>query len=268
MLGKLLKYELKAQGRILLPLYLLLLIVCAGLSFSVRQNDILQGTNQPLIFLTIVLGFLFVGAILVTMIMTVVLILQRFYRNLLGNEGYMMFSLPVSTAEHILSKGISALVFVVLSFVVGGACALIMVSILGDFPELWESFKTAWTGLFSTYTRSTIIRYGILSVALFLAGVLQQIGQVYAAISLGHQWSDHRLIGSFLAYLGLSILEGLLFSLMETGEKFTQQVTDGAFRITITMEQGMLILLVAEIFFLLFYHFLTWWLLSHRLNLE
>ena len=266
MLGKLLKHELKAQGRILLPLYLILLLVSGGFAFTIHQNDLLQGSNQPLIYLTIALGFLFVLGILVTVIMTFVLILQRFYRNLLGNEGYLMFSLPVSTAEHLASKGLSALIWITLSFVVGGLCALLMVSIMGDFPRLWQSMMAYWKMLLNSYTRSAIIRYSIYGVILFLSGILKQIGQIYAAISLGHQWSDHRLLGSFLAYLGLSILEGFLVSFVHTGEELAHQFVEGA--VVVHLDQALLILIAAELVFVLIYHILTWWLLSHRLNLE
>ena len=45
-------------------------------------------------------------------------ILQRFYKNLLSGEGYLMHTLPVRPWQHIASKLIAAVVWTVLSFFV------------------------------------------------------------------------------------------------------------------------------------------------------
>jgi type IV secretory pathway VirB3-like protein len=88
MLGKLLKYEFKATSRIFLPMFGALLIVAAfsrlfmSLSFDV-----------PSVIGVTVSVIMIIGIIVMTFLLTI----QRFNKNLLGSEGYLMFTLPVST---------------------------------------------------------------------------------------------------------------------------------------------------------------------------
>ena len=39
---------------------------------------------------------------------TLIIMVQRFYKNLLGDEGYLMFTLPVKTWQNVLNKLIFA----------------------------------------------------------------------------------------------------------------------------------------------------------------
>mgnify|MGYP006988889638 CR=1 FL=1 len=56
-----------------------------------------------------------IGAIVAAVVMTVVLMVSRFYRNLLRNEGYLMFTLPVSAHALVWSKLIVSLVWFLLT---------------------------------------------------------------------------------------------------------------------------------------------------------
>ena len=49
--------------------------------------------------------------VLAAILLTIYLLVERFYHNLLGNEGYLMFALPVSTSEHIIAKILTALIW-------------------------------------------------------------------------------------------------------------------------------------------------------------
>ena len=109
MLGKLIKYDFRSCIRKFGPLWLGLaaLAVINGFTIGhVLDNDRVTGWAQfmlgvlPLILLIVL--WTGVG------IMTLVFICERFYKGLLGDEGYLMQTLPVTTEEHILSKAIVA----------------------------------------------------------------------------------------------------------------------------------------------------------------
>ena len=95
MLGKLLKYELKATSRVFVPLYIAILVVSIvnGLSLNLEIFNI-QGLA------TIILMCLFISLFVITIVVTI----QRFNKNLLKDEGYLMFTLPVSSKYLVLSK--------------------------------------------------------------------------------------------------------------------------------------------------------------------
>ena len=84
MLGNLLKYELKATSRVFIPLYIAILVVSIvnGLSLNLEILNI-QGLA------TIVLMCLFISLFVITIVVTI----QRFNKNLLKDEGYLMLGL-------------------------------------------------------------------------------------------------------------------------------------------------------------------------------
>ena len=107
MLTKLLKYEFKATGRVYGGLYLAILAAAALLGLSFRFPIFLVHT-APIAVLMII----YLALVVAIVVMTVFTIVQRFTRNLLGREGYLMHTLPVSSVQLILSKLISSMVWV------------------------------------------------------------------------------------------------------------------------------------------------------------
>ena len=81
MLRKLLKHELRATGRIMLPLYLILVLaaVCANCSLRVLEHSSLRLLNV----ISGVLIALFFIALIGVGVMSLVLMIQRFWKNLM-----------------------------------------------------------------------------------------------------------------------------------------------------------------------------------------
>ena len=113
MLKKLLKYEFKATGRVYGGLYLAILAVAVLMGVSFQIPALLVHT-APIAVLMLV----YMGLGVAIAVMTVLSIIQRFTRNLLGREGYLMHTLPVSNAQLILAKLIPSIVWVLCSIVV------------------------------------------------------------------------------------------------------------------------------------------------------
>lgn len=102
MLGKLIKYEFKACGRTFFPLYIGILVLAAINGLCNNYNIFSIGDNGTSLsfsienvqgILMLVLFALFVALFVLTILLTI----QRFKKNLLDEEGYLMFTLPVST---------------------------------------------------------------------------------------------------------------------------------------------------------------------------
>ena len=103
MLRKLLKHEFRATGRIMLPMYLVLLVTALG-SANLSMRYLLDNDAWFLSMLGILLLTAFGFAIGGVFIVSFILMIQRFYKNLLQDEGYVMLTLPVSIHEHIWTK--------------------------------------------------------------------------------------------------------------------------------------------------------------------
>ena len=134
MLRKLIKYEFKATGRSMLPMYLALLV----LSIINKIFWVLGGVNNFIIadsflgFISAVSIFLYILVFIVAMVITLIVIIQRFYKNLLRDEGYLMNTLPVTAVMNIASKLITAIIWLVIC----GVIAVVSILILAYSPDL------------------------------------------------------------------------------------------------------------------------------------
>ena len=128
MLKQLLKYEFKATKRLYFGLYLALALLSVVLGVSFRQeNARVDNTNFGR--LEVILMVLYLSVIFAIAVLCFVSTVQRFYKNLLGREGYLMHTLPVTETQLILSKLITSMVWVLCSGLVGIVCITVMVSI-------------------------------------------------------------------------------------------------------------------------------------------
>ena len=124
---KLLKYEWKACARTCLPLYgvLILMSLISRILYVIPKNASLD------FMLPAIGSMLYMGVMMAAFAVTAVILIQRFYKNLLGSEGYLMFTLPVTVSQHLLSKTIIAVVMIGLS----GLSALISIFIFAGCPR-------------------------------------------------------------------------------------------------------------------------------------
>lgn len=207
MLGKLIKYEFKATARIFLPFYLAVFIVTLinkGVMY-LQWNNSFDGVVGTV--LNIISGFTmlaFVMLIIATMFLTFFIFLQRFYKNLYTDEGYLMHTLPVKPSAHIGAKLITSSVWTIAcAAVVVAAIFLLVVNgeVIGfireffnELPRLIDMFE---------YNMNTNF-YGFIAVlAVFaLTAVPCSILMYYFAITLGSIiLPKHKIGGAFLGYI-------------------------------------------------------------------
>lgn len=111
MLKQLLKYEFKATKRLYFGLYLALALLSVVLGVTFRQEHALAHSTS-FQNLEVILMIVYVSVILAIAVLCFVNTIQRFYQNLLGREGYLMHTLPVTETQLILSKLITSMVWV------------------------------------------------------------------------------------------------------------------------------------------------------------
>ena len=134
MLKKLLKHEFRATARTYGGLYLALLAVSVLFGASIRGWN---GTNSDAYSTAVGLLSLAYTAVLIgTAVVTVMTIVQRFYGNLLGREGYLMHTLPVTEAQLVGAKLISGTVWSVCSiFAAGLSFGILAILMMADAVE-------------------------------------------------------------------------------------------------------------------------------------
>lgn len=204
MLGKLLKYEFQSMGRLLLFIYagvIALAFVLGGLmayntgvDYSVLERS--AGQKTLMAFLSIYV-ILLLALVLITMIM----IILRFYRNLLGPEGYLMHTLPVPKWTLVMSKLITSLIWVV----IGAAVSILSFAIILKVSGMWSgsySREIFSLGLTPGQTAFEII----LSVITVIAIILR----FYFSMAVGNLANRHKFALAVIVFIGITIVISIL----------------------------------------------------------
>lgn len=275
MLIKLLKYEFKFTGRSLLPIYAALLVLTVlmnlgdGMRFGFNNAGMFEG------FFKTMLIFTYSCVISAVCIITVVLLVQRFYKNLLRDEGYLMHTLPVSAAQNIAAKLICAVVWSVVSLLVAGL-SLLFISM--TFPN-WQQFF----GGLADFIHDLNVAFGIhwplfaLEVlALALLALASSIVEVYLALAIGHIANNHKIACSIGAFIGLNALSGLIGQLLGHGivnwhwlNDFFQNFFYGSLHEQIASIHIMLLgMLAVSLIYTGAMFVATNWIMKNKLNLE
>ena len=271
MLVKLLKYELRSTSRIILYIYAGILaaatlmgILGRFLSGRWETTDgmmIVFGAEDAnsivaTLFLALSLIYFFLMAALC--VLTIVMIIMRFYNNMLQGEGYLMHTLPVPTWELIASKLIVALIWNLIAVVVALISGLLIVGLSGAFTYMSQYVDVA------AVIREVFADLNINSAVLILTSlfsVVATILQFYFCMSVGNLSSQHKLLTSVGAYVGIQIITSIVSAIL--GNNYISQLDSAA----ISMSPMLITGLISNIVLSVLFFFGTERLLSRHLNL-
>ena len=216
MLGKLLKHEFRATGRIMLPVLGVVAILAVLGNFSLRTIDQVEHLF-PTILLGLLIGAFFLG-MFAAWVVAIVLMIRRFRTNLLGDEGYLMFTLPTNVHELVWSKLIVSFVWFVLTLLVIGLvmCGTVLHlselnigQVLAGFPS-WAEIRQALAE--AGIPLGKLVLLGGEYLAGMILASLSACLQVYASLAIGHSFSKDKILLSILAFVAISILTSILGS--------------------------------------------------------
>ncbi len=191
MLSKLLKYEFRDTARTI-PLLYLISLIFAGFVLSAKTLNIgwFQMTTSVLLLL--------LGA--AVSIITFVVVVMRFHKNLYSNEGYLMFTLPVKPGLLLASKSIVAFFWMILSYcVTAGAVFTSMygLGVTGGLTMVMDELKS--------YGMEKIIYLFIPSI---IIATLYLLGQIYFAVTMANRPAFHSTgtAAAFLVFIATNII--------------------------------------------------------------
>ena len=200
MLTKLLKYEWKATGRVILPIaggVLVLNLVSSLLGHFVNNTS----HSMPWVgFLTALLTLATFLGMLAVLAVCFFASIQRYYK-LLGEQGYLMLSLPVHAWQHIAAKLICGVLWTLFGFFYFGLC--------GTF-----SFSALEADDFSLplpYPKD--IPFFLAFFILILALVAMAQLHAYLACAFAGRFTQQRLLISIVSYFVLYFIGQLLLLL-------------------------------------------------------
>lgn len=204
MLGKLLKYELKSSSKFFIPMYFAILVITTLNSIFMRKNVFQEAQG----IISMVIGALFIA--LTTL--TIIVIVKRFKKNLLGDEGYLMFTLPVSSTKLILSKYISALIWIFLTGLVTIASVIIYTSGIDPVIE----------GFFRYYFKDNQnVMMIIAMVVLILSLISTVVFIIYNSIAIAQLpiFTKHKTGVSIISFFVIGKFVNIIYDLIENNIK-------------------------------------------------
>lgn len=267
MLGKLIKNEFKATARNFIPIYLILIFVTVGTKILELVQDRAGAALEDNLVMNVIGVFLittFVLAIMAIIFGTVILIAKRFYENMLKDEGYLSFTLPVTTGQHMISKIFVSYIWIIASVLVCVISFIIfMIGEPGAFKELGDTIsqaiqlinKNGWWG------------YVIQIIFVMIIGIYNGIMLLYTCFSVGQIYNKHRIAGAFITGICIYVISEIVNSI------FLVTLIGANINTDVSMESGffqplMLYALIESAVEAIIYTAITYIMLRKRLNLE
>lgn len=202
MLGKLLKYDLKWCFKPLVVFYILAII------FSIITRMI-ESVDQTLILL--IMDKICSGVVIAMLINILINCLMRnwvrFERNIYKDESYLTHTLPVSKNKIYLSKILTAIITLFVSFIIIVICLAIVC--LNDIT--WYSLKLSLEQSAIFLNSSPLSLIIVLIITIFFEFLFMILSGILGIV-IGHRSNNMKIVKSIL--IGMGIYMGLsLFSL-------------------------------------------------------
>ena len=271
MVKKLMKYECISYIRSLLPIELVVL----GIALITRLVQFAEPKGNNSVAYPIIFGsscVLFGIACVTCLVMTIVLAIVRFYRNLFSGEGYLTFTLPVTKPQILLTKLLGSFlailttlvtVFAALNIVCAGDVLVEVYRLLGYlFGKFLEACGTV-NGIFY-----------VIEIALaILVGIMTEMLLFYACLSIGQLANKRRILLAIGVYFGYYTFCQILGTvLLVIGTIFGEYIDEW---LELMIEQwqfwlhiGFCGFLVMEIIHGVVYYLISRWAVTKKLNLE
>lgn len=270
MVKKLFKYETVAWMRGMFPMYAILL----GISLLGRIIQIFEDSSNVaynIFFISSIVVYCI--TIIVCLVMTAIFAITRFYKNLFTSEGYLSFTLPVTTSGHLFTKLSTAFMFSIIS------AAVIFLSffifMFGDaFNEVMKAAsylsRLALENLGTHY-----VFYAIEIIMIMLMSCVQEYLLFYACISVGQIARKNRILAAFGVYFGyyfaLQMLGTLFIVFATLNNDILQRIYQfivGNFTVYAFYHVLLCGVLLISVLLSCLYYFVAHHMIKKKLNLE
>ena len=224
MFTKLLKHEWRATRGILTLLCIIVLI--AGITigstmhyiiWSDQNNTAVDISNAGMVtkFISIACILLImagVGAVAICSAGSLFFLIYRFYKRCFTDEGYLTFTLPVTTHQILLSSFLNTIICELI--MLAAVCLSVSIAVLlflAAFPEnlIWGNLSVGLTEAFSQILASLAEHVDVF-VSLAGTGIIASLSELVVlmlAVTIGAQIAKkHKLLAAVGVYYGISLV--------------------------------------------------------------
>jgi len=284
MLGKLFKHEFISCSRLMGPSYLIVLVLALlGRFFTwLTTRKFVEDSLNPAFIKVIykladVVTILFVVAFITLVILTVVFMIYRFYKNFFTDQGYLMLTLPTTPSVLVLSKLLNSMVWFLFSLVIALGSIFIALGsseVLDELKTMWDTFGQVMTTNPDYVSNELGTSVPVFVVELVIFAVIYAtrfMANWYFSVAFGQLLSkNHKILGTVLAYLILEVA-AYIFTLVFTAitssvlpDLFPSIAESSGTAMQATLISNMVQLLLGAAIL----YFITCRIMSRRLNLD
>lgn len=268
MLAKVLKNDIKATARLVIPAYLIFIAISIinKLSLEISLANNFESTSiqltQGFTFMLYVLTVFVIG------ILTTVFVVMHFYETMAGKQGYLTHTLPAQTEALIISKILCSMLWQLVVWILISSSIFFMC--FGHVREistmLSETFGFTWRNLIDMLEFDVNI-YSILLVTTSIVNAILAPVTFLACIALGNLSSKHKVMSGVFSFVGLYMIFKILRLIINIGYEVTKigmvssaaaEMVNGKMLFDIIVN-----LVIATVLYLLTVH-----IFKKRLNLE
>lgn len=276
MIAKLVRYESRSGFRYLLLIWAALLALTiafalfARITAGVGFQQLMETVNAVFVIDKIVNGLLWILYVILftaVFVLTLAVIVMRFYRGMFGNEGYLAHTLPVKEWQLLTSKGIVASAAILGSIIV--ACVSIAILAFALEPEgftqfMWELGRTIGAD-------PLVVLYAVEWIIVGIVGVVSEVYRIYTSLAIGQIANRYRVLLALACYIGIgmvlstvSTVLGVIGTYTRAFDGVMRMLTEGSF---LEMELLIFLSFIVSAIPLVIFHLVTERILRTRLNL-
>ena len=211
MVSKLIKYDFRSYFRLLFPVQLIILgfaLINRIIQFFEPPLDAVGGASAVYNGFFISSLVLYIIAIIVCIVMTVIVGIVRFYQGMYTNEGYLNHTLPVTPTQHVFAKLLTSFIFCL-----GGLLAIFlsfMVITIGDVNiEVFKAFFYLAGKFFAQFGVNGGF-YVLEFILLLCAAVFFVFIKLYCCISIGQLVNRKKVLLSFGVFFGIYVIKQII----------------------------------------------------------
>lgn len=274
MLSTLMKYERKATVRVMGPILLAVVLLAAVLRLLTVWSEMIQHGQllsvDPVYLLLRLVTIVFFLAMVAAPIAALVLMILRFKTNLLSDEGYVMFTLPVSPHSLVWSKLLTS----VLWFLAAAAVDALGILVIAGDQEMLTSFVRGFEELFGDLT-AYYAANGVLMlvevVVLVLLFCLAACLRFYCPMAIGHSFARHKILLSVVFYFVIwAATQAVVVTLATLGIPYLEDLSTLLMGLptAVTFHGGLLLGILAVAVYGAILYAITIRMLHRHLNLD
>jgi len=264
MLGKLIKYDFKANAKLMLILNLAIVIAgFFGGRFIIPNMDKVDSRIIGIVVIFYILLIVAVG------FAVPFIIVSYYYRSFFTERGYLSFTLPVSKGQHLLSKSISGVVWLIVSgLAIIVSLWLLCSTEMANAGLTWKMIGKNLNYIAEEVEMSSPVMISVMFILIVLSAIVT-CGSLYFSATLGQMARTHKIIagvGSYFVYNFISSTisqVGIVFLVRSNINNIYQGVKTSQ-----VFQQVLWLTFMIQIAAVIVMYLISWYVLNKKVNLQ